>query len=385
MKLRVERESAIIETPRVAQIAGMFDVPPAEKSRVEIDVDIPLEAREWNVGLIVGPSGAGKSSVARECFGDALISGFDWPDDRSIIDGFPAECGIKDLAGLLNAVGFGSVPNWLRPFHVLSNGEQFRATMARALAEMSGLIVIDEFTSVVDRQVARVASHCVQKTVRRSRRQFVAVSCHYDIIEWLQPDWVYEPHLAAFEWRSVQRRPVLAVEIRSVSRDVWRRFSKHHYLSASLHNTAVCIGGFINGECVAFCSATPFPHPVARDIWTEHRTVVLPEYQGLGLGGVLAEWLGTHLWERGWRFHSTPSHPAIIAQKAGSPRWRLLRHGVQSAGSRTEGRKRGGLGRHHHGRSARRISASFEFTPSSGTIAARRSERTGPLLGRHVA
>jgi len=382
MKTRIVRESIIVETPRVAQIAGMFDIPPAEKSRVEMMIDLPLDEREWSVGLIVGPSGAGKSSVARECFGDAVVSGFEWSGDHSIIDGFPAGCGIKEISGLLNAVGFGSVPNWLRPFHVLSNGEQFRVTMARAMAETAGLVVIDEFTSVVDRQVAKIASNCMQKTIRRTKRQFVAVSCHYDIIEWLQPDWVYEPHLAAFEWRSVQRRPEIAVEIRSVSRNVWPRFSHHHYLSASLHNTAVCIGGFIGGECVAFCSAIPFPHPIARNIWTEHRTVVLPEYQGLGIGGMLAGWLGMYLWERGWRFHSTPSHPAIIAQKAASPRWRMLRYGVGNAGSTKPGAKRGGLGKHQRQRSARRVSASFAFCAPAGSPSARKPERTGLLLGR---
>jgi ABC-type ATPase with predicted acetyltransferase domain len=65
--------------------------------------------------------------------------------------------------------------------------------MARALSEDTDMVVIDEFTSVVDRQVAQVASHTVQKAVRRTPgRQFVAVTCHYDVTDWLQPDWVYD-------------------------------------------------------------------------------------------------------------------------------------------------------------------------------------------------
>ena len=59
---------------------------------------------------------------------------------------------------------------WLRPFHVLSNGEQFRATIARALAESAKgreLVVIDEFTSVVDRTVAQIGSAAIAKTIRR--------------------------------------------------------------------------------------------------------------------------------------------------------------------------------------------------------------------------
>jgi predicted ABC-type transport system involved in lysophospholipase L1 biosynthesis ATPase subunit len=282
----------------------MFDVAIEQKSRVELKGNLPIEDKSWNVGLIIGPSGSGKSSIARELFGSAVVSGFDWPSENSILDGFPQGCSIKTVTGLLNAVGFGSVPNWLRPFRVLSNGEQFRATVARALAEQNSLIVLDEFTSVVDRQVAKIASHCVQKTVRRDNRRLIAISCHYDIVEWLQPDWVYEPHLAAFEWRSLQRRPEIGVEIRSVNRNVWPIFSKYHYLTGRLASGAICIAGFLEGRCVAFTSAIRFPHPRAKDIYQEHRTVVLPDYQGLGLGGRLSDWLGMALWERGWRLYA---------------------------------------------------------------------------------
>jgi len=120
--------------------------------------------------------------------------------------------GIKEVVDLLTSVGFGSPPAWLRPFRVLSNGEQFRVMVARAIAETTGLIAIDEFTSVVDRQVAKVASHTVQKAIRRRKRQLIAVSCHYDIIEWLQPDWVYQPHTRDFARRRPQarREPPLA-------------------------------------------------------------------------------------------------------------------------------------------------------------------------------
>ncbi len=369
MNIDIVRECHVANTPRVIQIAGMFDVPIAEKSRVELKGALPLEEREWNVGLIVGPSGSGKTTIARELFGSAIVAGFEWPCDQSILDGFPSEIGIKTITSMLNAVGFGTVPNWLRPFHVLSNGEQFRATMARALAEKSDLLVIDEFTSVVDRQVAKIASHCVQKTVRRVKRKLIAIACHYDIVEWLQPDWVYEPHLAAFEWRSLQRRPEIAVEIRTVGKDVWSRFSQYHYLNNRLAPNAICLGGFISDRCVAFTSAKRFVHPIAKNLYQEHRTVVLPDYQGLGLGAILSDWLGTALWQRGWRLHASIGHPAVIAYKSRSPRWRALQSGFMSAGGK---RGSGSLKRHQAQFSARRISASFAFTPPAGTPSAPR-------------
>jgi GNAT superfamily N-acetyltransferase len=222
------------------------------------------------------------------------------------------------------------------------------------------------FTSVVDRQVARIASHCVQKTVRRDRRQFIAVSCHYDIVEWLQPDWLYEPHLGAFEWRSLQRRPEIAVEIRSVSKSIWPQFSKYHYLTSRLSPQAVCIGGFIEGRCVVFTSSVRFVHPVAKNLHQAHRTVVLPDYQGLGLGGRLSDWLGEFLWRHGWRLNATIAHPALIAYRRASPRWRVLRSGFQSLKGHGPKADRD-MGRHQLVFSSRRVSTSFAFTPPAGT------------------
>src|SRR4051812_7025424 len=131
MKTRIQRSVSVLSTPRVKQMQGMFDVAPAKESTQTWDVDLSGLPAEWNVGVIVGPSGAGKTTVARELFGADLVSGWEWPADKSILDGFPAGLGIKDVTGLLSSVGFSSPPYWLRPFHVLSNGQQFRVSLAR--------------------------------------------------------------------------------------------------------------------------------------------------------------------------------------------------------------------------------------------------------------
>src|SRR5262249_46261186 len=153
-KLEVELD----RTPKVAQLEGIFDMPEKKLGAVEYHFDVPLEDRPWQVGLITGPSGAGKSSVARALFGDARVSGYDWPPARSVVDSF-GDMPIRDVTAALSSVGFSSPPAWVKPFRVLSNGEQFRATMARALVDLRPLVVIDEFTSVVDRTVARIGAH----------------------------------------------------------------------------------------------------------------------------------------------------------------------------------------------------------------------------------
>ena len=104
----------------------------------------------------------------------------------------PDQMSAKQITEALSSVGFSSPPDWLKPFKVLSNGQKMRAELARLIAESNEPVIYDEFTSVVDRQVAQIGSAAIQKFIRRNNKQFIAVSCHYDIEQWLEPDWVYD-------------------------------------------------------------------------------------------------------------------------------------------------------------------------------------------------
>jgi len=365
------------KSPRVQQMAGMFDVSVKEKSTVTLEGNLDIDDGDWQIGLIAGPSGSGKTSVARHVFGDNLIQGFDWPSDRSILDAFPEGMSIKEITGYLSSVGFGTAPNWLRPFRVLSNGEQFRISMARALAEDLDLICIDEFTSVVDRQVAKTASHTIQKAIRRSKKKLVAVSCHFDIVDWLQPDWIYQPELGSFDRRRLRRRPSLELEVYKIDKAAWSLFSKYHYLNHNLHKAAQCFGGFINGQCVAFTSYLHFARPSHRNIKKGHRLVVHPDWQGLGIGGRLSDWLGQYLYEKGFHYYNTVAHPAMIAYHAGSPRWKLIndsrkqtRGGGKGKVIRTTGKGSTVTPGSNHGRmrqwaAALRNTKTFSYVPPS--------------------
>lgn len=174
-------------TFRVSKIEADFDVKPEHScERFVGDIDIP---DEWSIGVIVGGSGTGKSTIARELFGEQLVTEFYYAAG-SVVDDMP-KANIDDITKIFYAVGFGSVPSWLKPYSVLSNGEKMRVDLARALLERD-FVVFDEFTSVVDRQVARTACLAISKAVRRIGKKFVAVSCHYDILDWLEPDWVFD-------------------------------------------------------------------------------------------------------------------------------------------------------------------------------------------------
>lgn len=344
--VKVKVSTPLVKSGRVLQMSGMFDVPLSERADLEWDLPLPIDEQDWNVGLVVGPSGSGKTTVAREAFG--ITDPPAWPEERSVLDGFPKGMSVRDITGLLCAVGLASAPSWCRPHHVLSNGERFRADMARVLAESDAadVVCVDEFTSVVDRQVAKVASHALQKTIRRTGRRFVAVSCHYDIIEWLQPDWLLDVATGEFTWRSQRRHPELRLDIAPVGKEAWRLFRQHHYLSSSLHPASTCFGGWIGDQLVGFTSYLHFPHARVRDIKMGHRLVVLPDYQGLGIGGRMDDWLGQHLFERGFRYRNVVAHPAMVAYYSRSPRWRLThkpKTQVQTGARQARGTGTGGI------------------------------------------
>jgi ABC-type ATPase involved in cell division len=316
------RSSNIVRTARVQQLEGIFDVAPTQRSAVEWEVNLPIDEKSWNIGLIVGPSGCGKSTIAREMFSKNLIVGYEWDDTKSIVDSFPASMGIKDITLLLSSVGFSSPPLWLRPFHVLSNGEQFRVTMARALSESPELAVMDEFTSVIDREVAKIGSVAIAKTIRRRSQKFIAVSCHYDIVEWLQPDWIYQPNLREFQWRYLSRHPAIELEIWRCDKAAWNLFKAYHYLDTNIHAGAACFVAMINREPVAFSSVISFPHATAPG-WRGHRTVCLPDYQGVGIGNALSEYVASLYTATGKPYRSTTGNPAMIRHRAKSRIWKM--------------------------------------------------------------
>jgi ABC-type multidrug transport system ATPase subunit len=140
--------------------------------------------RRFKIGVIVGSSGSGKSTLLKE-FG--IEEQPIWDNSKSILSHFKTpEEGIQKLS----SVGFNSVPSWYKPYSVLSNGEKFRADLARKIASNN---VIDEYTSVVDRNVAKAASMALSKYIKNNDIHNVVIStCHRDIIDWLEPDWVID-------------------------------------------------------------------------------------------------------------------------------------------------------------------------------------------------
>ena len=182
---------------RAQSVAGSFTLSD-EVMEKRFEGQIPFEAEPWQIGVIVGRSGTGKTSIAKQLFPQEYIRGFEYSHDN-ILDDFPRELSVNDITTALCNVGFASPPDWLKAYEYLSQGEKMRVDIARALCLKQDLVVFDEFTSVVDREIAKVAALAISKAVRKTKKQFIAVTCHYDIIDWMEPDWVFYADTMSFD------------------------------------------------------------------------------------------------------------------------------------------------------------------------------------------
>jgi GNAT superfamily N-acetyltransferase len=275
---------------------------------------MPAPAEDFGIGLIVGPSGSGKSTLLKQFGAEADIQ---WETGKSVASHF----GSADEARTrLGAVGLNSIPAMLRPYHVLSTGEKFRADLARRLQDDA---VIDEFTSVVDRTVAKSCSYALRRHIDQSAlRRIVLATCHYDIIEWLQPDWIFDTNTGQMAGRGLVQRPRIDIELLPCTAAAWPIFRPHHYLDANLNQTSRCWLAIWDGVAVGFASIIAFPNGAFSKAWREHRTVVLPDYQGLGIGVRISDAVGAMVKAEGGRLFSKTSNHRMGDYRERSPSWR---------------------------------------------------------------
>ena len=306
---------------RVAQLYDQFDLHEDQfDEHFTGDIEPP---QDWNIGVVVGKSGTGKTTIARELFGEYFAE-FKY-SAPCVVDDFDKSIPSDQLFGTLSSVGFSSPPSWLKPYDVLSNGEKMRVDLARAILQDQEIIIFDEYTSVVDREVAQIGSLALQRSVRRSKKKFIAVTCHYDVIPWLEPDWVFSTDGMLMTRGSV-RRPKINLEVREI-KGLWPMFRRYHYLSHDIHSAAREYVAFLNEQPVAFCAVIHFPHNVIRHMKKIHRIVVLPDYQGIGIASRMMEMIAEEYNQRGDYFGITTSLNGFAKSMMKNKNWMMIRAG----------------------------------------------------------
>jgi len=323
--MKINLKSKIKRDKYTEYVCKAFDIQDSDTTESEVSFNLG-EAKnfDWNIGVIYGSSGSGKTTILKQ-MGKLASSNFD--ADKSLISNFdwlePSEA-----SHLLSSMGLSSVPTWLRPFHLLSNGEQFRAELAYKVgkAKDNEVILIDEFTSVVDRDVAKSMSFAIQKYVRKHNKRMIVASCHYDVMEWLTPDWVSSPqkNRGALERSSLLRgsRPNVELQISRVESSTWDIFKKHHYMSEKVNKAYIHLLFTWNNKPIAIAVVG---RQVGRGVglaYRDSRIVVLPDFQGMGLGTSISNLLGGVFKSMGARYFTKTIHPALGEYRNNSSKWK---------------------------------------------------------------
>jgi len=309
----IKLKTKIVNDKYTEYVYEAFDIQNKEETEVEILYNLSeAKSFDWNIGVILGGSGTGKTTILKK-MGDvkkvnfdsnkSLISNFDWLEP-------------KDAALVLTSMGLSSVPTWLRPFHVLSNGEQYRATLAYLVSSANDdeVVLVDEYTSVVDRDVAKAMSFALQKYIRKTNKRIILASCHYDILEWLMPDWTCSPQKGGVLERGEclrQGRPQIKLQVSRVEPDTWNFFKKHHYLTEDCSKSCNFFLFSWNDKPIGINAVIPQPSGHFKNGVRESRIVVLPDYQGLGLGTTMSNFTAAIYKNNGYRYFTKTVHPAI--------------------------------------------------------------------------
>ena len=321
---KINHKSNIINDNYTNYVYESYDIQNKEFTSVEINYQLDnLNTFDWNIIVVFGGSGSGKTSILKNIgeikkpnfkSGIALISNFDWLDP-------------KDATHLLTSVGLSSVPTWLRPFETLSNGEQYRATIAYLIskAEDNEIILIDEFTSVVNRDVAKSMSFAIQKYIRRNNKKVIFASCHYDIFEWLMPDYVLSPEkggtLERGEWLR-QGRPNIELSVYRCKPKVWDLFKKHHYLTEEVNEAYIFLLFELNNKPIAInVMGIQVGKTDCFKSYRESRIVVLPDYQGMGIGSKISEFCASISKFSKSNYYTKTSNPALGEFRNKSKYW----------------------------------------------------------------
>jgi energy-coupling factor transporter ATP-binding protein EcfA2/GNAT superfamily N-acetyltransferase len=320
----IELKSKILNDKYTEYVYEAFDI----QNRDETLVSVPMNLGEaknfdWNIGVILGGSGSGKTTILKR-MGDVkkvsfnaekpLISNFDWLEP-------------KDATLVLTSMGLSSVPTWLRPFHTLSNGEQYRATLAYLVASAKDgeVILVDEYTSVVDRDVAKAMSFALQKYIRRENKRIILASCHYDILEWLMPDWTCSPQKGGVLERHEylrRGRPQIKLQVSRVEYDTWNLFKKHHYLTEDVNKSCKFLLFEWDSRPIGIVAIINQPRKGCSNGFAISRVVVLPDFQGMGLGVKISEFAGSVIRNQGGVCFIKTVNPALGEYFNNSVNWR---------------------------------------------------------------
>jgi predicted glycosyl hydrolase (DUF1957 family) len=95
---------------------------------------------------------------------------------------------------------------------------------------------------------------------------FVLSTCHHDIIDWLEPDWVLNTDTGEL-LHGFFVRPEINIKVYRTTNDSWGMFKDHHYLTGSHNNAARCYVAIWEDTVIGFASVITMPSGTVKNAW----------------------------------------------------------------------------------------------------------------------
>lgn len=267
-----------------------------------------LEIPKDGIILITGASGVGKSLLLRDISRhfSAIKKIPDQIDkEKSIAEITPYE-DAGEVIRYLSKFGLGEPRLLIGPFSHLSDGQKERFLIASALLQGVGPLILDEFTTRLDRCTAKIVAINLGKILRANKQSAFIASCHDDIVDFLKPDIHIE--LRSNGKHCISKKKIktpnilesLEITIKKGTIEDYRKLSRYHYENDNPNDIDMLaplvdhvVTAYSKGELIGV-NLCIRPWPKAFEIFPEFseinkyilqsfRVIVHPQYRGIGL------------------------------------------------------------------------------------------------------
>jgi len=177
-------------TERTIKVADAFGIGIDTESQFQLFKDFKTTLWKNSVVYITGDSGSGKSWLLENVYSkfDSSISmnAIQVDPNEILIEGVGKS--IDSALKILNMAGLGDAFLYVRRYSQLSDGQRFRYRLAKMIDSGKDMWLVDEFTSLLDRNTAKIVAFNMQKMAREMHKTLIVASAHEDLYDALQAD-----------------------------------------------------------------------------------------------------------------------------------------------------------------------------------------------------